>query len=364
MKVKKILATAMAAVMAVTMLPTTAKADIITGGGVYLDMEVYKVVLPTTSSMKFYLDPQGLTTLDNTNGTVGASAGTVVANQQSMSAVNKSSVPVGLKVGYKVITTSGSAIQVVDTVNAPADVQDATDNTVAISVEASTDTSTYTGGKAWTASSGTATVDTTSGGAITADVVYAGGTTENNAYYLMSEATYKAKYNGGADGDKYDSKNYSFNYEANTGSELKLKIGGYCSKTTDWSAIAKGTETISLEAVFTFVKTTTAGTDVTLDESASVGTIQHSDGTTDVSFTYTGAWVAGSIKIKNQGGQTFTPPARDFGPEGYVRDEATSTVTIKAPLLKTWKGLASSSGWGPGTYTIILNDVETDFVID
>lgn len=355
MKLKKILATALAAVMAVAMLPASVKADTIEGGGVYLDTEVYNVVLPTTANMKFYLDPQGLTTLDPDTGVINdADKGKIVANTSSMSAINKSSVPVGLKTTYVV---SGAGI----TVQGASGISDESGNEVAVSVTASMG-DTYSG-SVWDATAGSA-VDTTSSGAITATPTYAGTVgSAGEATYIMGKADYEIKYNGTTDDDQYDSTKYSYKYKSGTGSEIKLEIGGSCSKDGDWSDLAAGRTTLTLEATFKFYEvddSTPASTTIKTDEVAPEA-MQSSDGTTDVSFTYTGAWVNGSIKIKNPGGDTIIPPSRNFTDTGFVHDAANKTVTIKAPLLNTWKGL--DSPWGPGTYTIILNDVETEFRI-
>lgn len=85
-----------------------------------------------------------------------------------------------------------------------------------------------------------------------------------------------------------------------------------------------------------------------------------SDGSTDISITYTGdvAPVAGSILFTKPNGTTWTPPATAGG---VVVDEATHTITIKATWITTLKNL---EGYGTGTYSFDVNGINYDFIIE
>lgn len=325
MKLKKILATAMAAVMAVAMLPASVKADTIEGGGVYLDTEVYNVVLPTTANMKFYLDPQGLTSMDSTGNIDSADLGKIVANTSSMSAINKSSVPVGLKMTY-VVSGAGISVQ------GASGISDETGNEVAVSVTASMG-GTYRGESVWDATSGSA-VDTTTSGAITATPTFAGTAgSPGVATYIMGKADYDIEYSGTADDDKYDSTKYSYKYKQNTGSEIKLEIGGSCSKDGDWSDLAEGRTTLSLEATFKFYKvndSTPAST--TIDTGAEVSAESGPRVTIDAGLKVT---ATGLTAEHNYRGGSLTY---------YLKKPGESAFT-KYPVQSSWMNWNSEGTW-------------------
>lgn len=350
MKLKKLLATAMAAVMAVTMIPASAKADTIEGGSVYIDTEVYNVVLPTTATMKFYLDPQGLTSMDEDGNIADDKKGQIVANTASMSAINKSSVPVGLEMSYAV-TGGGISVK-----NDATSVDD-TGNDVAVSVTADMGTQ-YTTGGVWDT---TGTVDITSPGAITATPTFAGTTgAPEEVTYIMGAADYDIEYNGKTDEDKFDSSKYSYVYEAGTGSEIKLMIGGACSKDGDWSGLPEETNKLRLEAIFKFVKVDTTDPTNVSAKTEEVGAIPTLDGSENYTIDYQGAWT--SLYLVSAGGTKVTT---GFGTQieaGYfILDTEHNKFTLSKALLTKWKTLAPSSGYGPGLYTININGTDYKF---
>lgn len=271
MKAKKVLAVALAAAMAFSALPgMSVKADEIVGGTVYIEQDIIDVILPTTESQKFYIDPQGLIALGK--GEAVATGEGVVTGKSEMYAVNKSSMPLALSVNYKLkdsVTTNGV------TIATDASVQNATGMAIAVYVaaEQSGDYEVASGSATATGAStglvvkagdnalvsGTG-VDLTTGMS-SKDEVYASatGTSEN---YFMTAQSYKAQLKDGiATGDAtkiYDSSSYEYVIDptANDASCVKLTIGGYCSTKANWSAYAKGTETLKLDVTFKFKKLT------------------------------------------------------------------------------------------------------------
>lgn len=274
MKAKKVLAVALAAAMAFSALPgMSVKADEISSGTVYIEQDVINVILPTTESQKFYIDPQGLIALGKGGATVADEG--LVTGKSEMYAVNKSSMPLALSVNYKLkdsATTNGVTITT-DAATA-ADVKDATGMAIAVYVAAeqsgvyevasgsATATGSATGAvvKAGTDGlvSGTGVALT---GPLSKDEVYASaaGTPEN---YFMANQSYKAQLKSTiATGDAtkiYDSSSYEYviDPDADDASCVKLTIGGYCAKEANWSAYAKGTETLKLDVTFKFKKLT------------------------------------------------------------------------------------------------------------
>lgn len=362
MKARKMLAATLAVTTLTTMTSMPVLADTIEGGTVYIDQDVYNVVLPTTASMKFYLDPQGLTTLGN-DGTAGASKGTIVGASLDMHAINKSNAPVALSASYtleakKKDDTAATGITVVDAL-ADADaitaLKGATDKKVAVSVAAATDATTYTAGKAWKA--GDSGTDITGTAMSAADTVYAKAAGAP-VTYIMDKATYTAKMKDGAT-DQYDSNSYEMEYTANTGTDLKLTIGGYCSEKADWSAYAKGDEKLILSAVFGFKKvdnSTPANTTVKTDEIEVVPEVTSSQ---DATVTFSEAPTAGKVSITAPGGTTYAPSASDISAGNPVAVSGNS-LTVKASALGIWENTA---GFGKGTYTVNLtladNSTET-----
>lgn len=270
MKAKKVLAVALAAAMAFSALPgMSVKADEISSGTVYIEQDVINVILPTTESQKFYIDPQGLIALGK-GGAAVADEG-LVTGKSDMYAVNKSSMPLALSVNYKLkdsATTNGV------TIATGSSVQNATGMAIAVYVAAeqsgvyevasgsATATGSATGAVVKAGTNGLASgtgVDLT--GTLSKDEVYASaaGTSEN---YFMAKQSYKAQLKSTiATGDAtkiYDSSSYEYviDPDADDASCVKLTIGGYCAKEANWSAYAKGTETLKLDVTFKFKKLT------------------------------------------------------------------------------------------------------------
>lgn len=269
MKAKRVLAKVFVSAMVFsTLFGTSVMADDISGGTIYIDQEVIDVTLPTTTSQKFYLDPQGLIAVGK-GGTAAANAGKVVG-AFDMYAVNRSSVPLALSVSYELedSATSGG-VEVVASVATDDDgaavkaIQEAATKKIAVSVSAvESNTDSDSGGSTC---NGHVFKDTGSGvdisgatGNLSAeDIVYAGSTAATADYFMTAE-TYKVQMKTGKT-DAYDSDSYEYvlDTSANMASCVKLSIGGYCSTKADWSDYADGTESLTLKVTFKFKKVTT-----------------------------------------------------------------------------------------------------------
>lgn len=275
MKKRKILAASLAAAMMLTSLPvTTAKAEEIEGGVIYVKQDIYDVTLPTTASQKFYIDPEGLIALgkaDDPDTAAVGNAGTVVG-LTNMYAVNKSSVPVVLSASYELKDTAktdkAEVVTSLADADAITDLQDAKTKKVAVSisaVESATDADTSGNtckGKVFKAND-TAGVDITaaSGNLSTKDEVFASASTAASASYIMTKEKYKFQLKEGktaADAYDADSYEYVIDADADEASCVKLSIGGYCSKNADWSAYTDGTNELTLDIIFKFKKATSA----------------------------------------------------------------------------------------------------------
>lgn len=361
MKARKMLSATLVVATMSTMMSMPVLADTIEGGTVYIDQDVYNVVLPTTASMKFYLDPQGLTTLES-DGSAGTSKGTIVGASLDMHAINKSNAPVALSAAYTLeakkkddtAVTAGS-ITIVDTFADDAAItalRNSTDKKVAVSVAAATDVTTYTAGKAWKA--GTSGTDITTTAMSAADTVYAKETSGGAAVnYIMDKATYTAKMKDGAT-DKYDPNSYEMEYTANTGTDLKLTIGGYCSEKADWSAYAKGDEKLTLSAVFGFKKVDNSTASSTTIKNEEIEVIPEFTPDQDATVTFSEAITATNTVITPPEGAVYPVTQSDID-SGQVVGVNGNSLTVKTFALSIWEHTA---GYGKGTYTVTLTKAD------
>lgn len=276
MRAKQVLAKVFASAMVFsTLFGTSVMADDIDGGTIYIDQEIIDVTLPTTTSQKFYLDPQGLIAVGK-GGSAVDNVGTVVG-AFDMYAVNRSSVPLALSVSYQLEDSAESdGVEVVNSVATDDEgaavkaIQDATTKKLAVSVSAvESDTDAASNGNTCNGhvykdtGANQDITDASQGTLSTADVVYADSTAVT-ADYLMTAEKYKVKLKDGKTAeDAFDSSAYEYvlDTDANEASCVKLTIGGYCSTKADWSDYANGTENLTLKVVFKFnkVETTNVG---------------------------------------------------------------------------------------------------------
>lgn len=358
MKARKMLAATLAVATMTGMMSMPVLADTIEGGTVYIDQDVYNVVLPTTASMKFYLDPQGLTTLGD-DGTAGASKGTIVGASLDMHAINKSNAPVALSANYtleakKKDNTATTGITVVDTLaddTAITALKNSTDKKVAVSVAAATDATTYTAGKVWKA--GASGTDITGTAMAAADTVYAKEASGADVSYIMDKATYTAKMKDGAT-DKYDPNSYEMEYTANTGTDLKLTIGGYCSEKADWSSYAKGDEKLILSAVFGFKKVDNSTAASTTIKNEAIEVVPEVTPDQDVTVTFSEDITATNTVITPPEGTVYPVTQSDID-SGQVVGVNGKSLTVKTFALSIWEHTA---GYGKGTYTVTLTKTD------
>lgn len=247
MKFKKLFASVLAIALAVTAIPaTSAKADVIEGSAAFLNTEVYKTVLPTTASQKFYLDPQGLSQVGQTGQAAlpTGNAGQIVG-KSTMSAINLSSRPVKMSVSY-VLDVDAADMDVVSLTNSGTAIKDAADTVtkpaVCLTVEASV-TSTSPA-KAVTGASVLAAANTKS--AFTA--------TPYEFEAADYEAVTKAAFDANDLDELYNADNYEYKM-VTTGASIELQIGGICLAHGDYSAFTgANAKPLNLDMTFKFTK--------------------------------------------------------------------------------------------------------------
>lgn len=244
MKLRKILAATLAIAMAATINVVPAKADTIDSDTAYLNKEVYSVELPTTTSQKFYLDPQGLSDAVFGPGNAGKIIGAT-----TMSAINNGSMPVNMEVKAVVLASSG-AITV--TTGGSVDALDNVGSGPAIALKIST--SSAKAGKA------VSTGGIAAGTALTgSDDLYAAitGAAVSSQVYGLAAGDYEVVTNAAIDSSNldevFDSSKYEYKMSA-SGAAVNLNIGGVCTQKTDWSDFSDGTEELKLELTFKLTK--------------------------------------------------------------------------------------------------------------
>lgn len=210
----------------------------------YVDMSKYtQVLLPTSSTIAFALDPQGLSSMssDSVNtDSVAASAGTIVSPGE-VNIVNYSYYPLTAKVSLYITDTGQSSF-----VDSPADINADTEHKICLTI---------------TPSSTKTTVLADSQNVITGTMGYTASdiqipVTGSNA----SAATSILFALPGADYDlsKEENKNGDIAYSAERDlsggyGTATFKIGGLINKNADWSAyIGKNAKSIKLNAVFSY----------------------------------------------------------------------------------------------------------------
>lgn len=253
---KRFAAGAFAATLALTSANITALAAgettvTVTGDVNYVDMSTYtQVILPTTKTLQFALDPQGLSAMSGTSATaadLAAGAGKIVSNGEA-SIINWGYYPI--KASAKFYVTDNGGSEFVDT---------------AAGIDADTSKKIYLTA---TPSSAATTVTTTNDadGKIE-DITTAGYAAAAEGVAITSKAAASA--NGmvfaleGAEytftKDTVDGKDvYSAERNASgTYGVASFKIGGELNKNADWSAYSTAKpKTLKLNAVFSFTTIT------------------------------------------------------------------------------------------------------------
>lgn len=245
MKFKKLFASVLAIALAVTAIPaTSAKADVIEGSAAFLNTEVYKTVLPTTASQKFYLDPQGLSQVGKTGQAAlpTGSAGQIVG-KSTMAAINLSSRPVKMSVSY-VLDVDAADMDVVSLANSGTAITNAADTVTKPAVCLTVEASVTSPAKAVTGASVLAAANTKS--AFTA--------TPYEFEAADYEAVTKAAFDANDLDELYNADNYEYKM-VTTGASIELKIGGICLAQGDYSAFTgANAKSLNLDMTFKFTK--------------------------------------------------------------------------------------------------------------
>ena len=245
MKFKKLFASVLAIALAVAAIPAApTKADIIEGSAAFLNTEVYKTVLPTTASQKFYLDPQGLSQVGQTGQAAlpTGNAGQVVG-KSTMAAINLSSRPVKMEVSY-VLDVDAADMNVVSLANSGTAITNAADTVTKPAVCLTVEASVTSPAKAVTGASVLAAANTTS--AFTA--------TPYEFEAADYEAVTKAAFDASDLDELYNADNYEYKM-VNQGASIELQIGGICLAQGDYSAFTgSNAKPLNLDMTFKFTK--------------------------------------------------------------------------------------------------------------
>ncbi len=299
MKFKKLFASVLAIALAVAAIPAApTKADIIEGSAAFLNTEVYKTVLPTTASQKFYLDPQGLSQVGQTGQAAlpTGNAGQVVG-KSTMAAINLSSRPVKMEVSY-VLDVDAADLNVVSLANSGTAITNAADTVtkpaVCLTVEA---------------------VVTSPAKAVTGDAVYAAvasGSSFSATPYEFEAADYEAVTKAAFDvndlDELYNADNYDYKM-VTEGASIELEIGGICLAQGDYSAFTgSNAKPLNLDMTFKFTKDD--GSDLASGASEHVSAIATGGSGTTVwaSFTLPDSaqtYDAGTLEFSADDGATY-----------------------------------------------------------
>lgn len=250
MKFKKLFASALAIAMAATIIPATpAKADVIDGSAAWVNTEVYDIVLPTTNTQKFYLDPQGLSGFKD--GAISSNKGTIYVPDDlpAMTAINNSAKTLDLTIDYALKVNTDE----MDVITATTASSIATVNTKpAIAMEI---TATPTTAKTVTVGGISSPTSALTSEALAVPSSKAGIAQK---VFECEEATYDIVTKAGIDYSTNSAiymnpKNYDLQMAA-SGGAIDFSISGLCRESADYSKFTSGAETMELYVVFTFTK--------------------------------------------------------------------------------------------------------------
>lgn len=247
MKLKKILATTLAVAMAVIAIPaTTAHAEWVDSQTAYITQEVYKVTLPTTAGQKFYLDPQGLTSIAKT-GTLDPNAKGQVIGATTMTAINKSSKQVILKINANMVVSGGGAdiatstTQAITELNSPS-----TKPAICLYTQSTVSNKTVTGAALMTVGQSQNKIIAETPGGVT-----------TSFDYTLADGVYEAVTKSAIDTSDldalYNPKNYDYKM-VESGGALNIRLFGTCSPNGDYTSITSGETQVLLDMVFKMYK--------------------------------------------------------------------------------------------------------------
>lgn len=246
MKLKKILATTLAVAMAVIAIPaTTAHAEWVDSQTAYITQEVYKVTLPTTAGQKFYLDPQGLTSIAKT-GTLDPNAKGQVIGATTMTAINKSSKQVILKINANMVVSGGGATIDTQTTSAIQELSGTTKPAICLYTQSTVSNKTVTGAALMTVGQSQNKIIAETPGGVT-----------TSFDYTLADGVYKAVTKSAIDTSDldalYNPKNYDYKM-VESGGALNIRLFGTCSPNGDYTSITSGETQVLLDMVFKMYK--------------------------------------------------------------------------------------------------------------
>lgn len=318
----------------------------ITGEGEvdYVNTTIYKVGLPTTASISLTVDPQGLGGLANGETAsaedLAAGAGKVTC-ATIPAVVNAGSVDAKVSVKMK-LTGQATGVTAIDAVNTGT-----ANNVLLYAVPSAVDTDDAEG---YTASSKGIVLSTTDA---TIDFILPAA-----AYVFSKDAGGTVTYVKDAE-------------QASHGTAIKFE--GLVNKNADWSTYANGTNSIGMEAVFSFTHTLT-GADVPDDAEGAAYAMKAYTGTTvDVTPADAAPSIASAVTYSGSGdltipyslgaGESGADAVTDFvfvyGGKGYsVNGSFSSTVVGGAFTINANNIVVSDAGWlsavEAGTYTVYV----------
>lgn len=209
----------------------------------YVDMSKYtQVLLPTSSTMSFALDPQGLSTITGTSADakdLAAAAGNIVSNGE-VSVANYGYYPIKVRANFYVTDNGASTF-----VNNAADVEADTSKKVYLTVTPSSTKTTVT-------DDGTAITGTAGYTAASESLSITGKAVADAQcmVYALSGAEYEFTKTDGDDGK------VTYAAQRKSGGDYgaaAFKIGGKINKNADWAAYTGATpKTLKLNAVFSY----------------------------------------------------------------------------------------------------------------
>jgi hypothetical protein len=213
----------------------------ITGDGetVYIDTNIYSVMLPTNTAWDFILDPQGLVGAyrdDPTGWDTGKDpsvtepfAGRIISRDYVPTAINNSSFDVSLSVTLKL---TGDAVAV----TSESAVHSGTGNNVLLTIEPAA-----------------GAVSTRSAVFIGSGSSFAVSDEPGVLKFVLAPADYVFNHVAGS-----DPPDFTYTRIANTGKGTQFRIGGQCNKNADWTDFADDTKGVGINAVFSFAPATAA----------------------------------------------------------------------------------------------------------
>jgi hypothetical protein len=250
---RKVIAILTAALLVVGTVPAVFAAQgnptgsqTVTGDGDvnYLDTKIFAVGLPTSASLDFVLDPQGLTEIEDGESAALADlqGGKIIPSAPAV-IVNNSSVKTKVTVTLKGITAAGSGANTATATFVPWGTDDA-------STIASVNTGTNNNVLLYATPSRTNRTND-SDPFVPAGKGYILSTDEQVLNFILDPADYTVKNTSG---------NYTALADAGTGHGTGVLIGGYVNKNADWSHFKASTNpsTVSVHAVFSYAEDTTS----------------------------------------------------------------------------------------------------------